>query len=100
MDQRRLAGAVRANDRVQLALGEVQADVVDRQHAAEALLQAGDAQGRRGHGLARHRRARPERPPIRPSGANSTTASSTTPMPSGQWIVCSAIASSALSNTA
>src|SRR6267143_682897 len=92
MDQRRLAGAVRTNDRVQLALGEVEADIVDRQHAAEAALQAADAQSH----VRRHRRARPERP----SGANSTTASSTTPMASGQWIVCSAIASSAISSTA
>jgi hypothetical protein len=40
VDQRRLAGAIGADQRVHLARGDVEVDAIDRDHAAEALTEA------------------------------------------------------------
>ena len=66
-DQRGLAGAVRADDGVQLARRHVERDVVGGDDAAEALAQAVDLQQRLSHGAPspagrRCRRARTARP--------------------------------------
>ena len=83
--QRRLAGAVRADQRVHLAAAHLQVDAVGRDHAAEALAQAAARRAAaRSRGIA-HRGLKPLRSePASPWRANSTTASSTQPVQNSQ----------------
>jgi hypothetical protein len=72
VEQRGLAGTVRADDADQLAFGEVEIDGVHRGEAAEAARQP--AQGQHGAELLRHHIV-----PSRPCGLNRTSSSSTMP---------------------
>ena len=83
-DERRLAGAVRADQRVHLAGADVEVDVVGRDHAAEALLEAAHLRAAVAPVAAVAHDARGARRafsrPTMPWRANSTTASSTQPV--------------------
>ena len=72
VEQRRLAGAVRADDADQLALGEIEIDGIDGGEAAEAARQP--AQGQHGRVLLCHHIV-----PNRPCGLKRTSSSSTMP---------------------
>lgn len=71
IEQRRLAGAIGADDADELALGEIEVDRVDRGEAAEAPRQP--AQGQHGIELRHHM------VPNRPCGLNRTSSRSTMP---------------------
>ena len=77
LEQRALAGAVRADHREDLAVRDLEADVVDRDQAAEALGQMLDAeQAHRSAPI----RSRTSLPRLRmPLGRNSITAIISTP---------------------
>src|SRR3984957_15868647 len=85
VDQRRLPRTVGADESETLSLTNVDADVVERDEAAEALGERGDTQQRRPE-FGRHHpspslrlpRSRPTRP-IMPSGAATTNSTSITP---------------------
>jgi hypothetical protein len=88
VEERRLPGAVRADDREVLAVDDIEVDAVGRDHAAEA----DDEPARAEDDVARHpmRAARSRRPmnPISPAGASRMIAISTPPR-----IICQASAS-------
>ena len=73
IEQRGLAGAVRADDADQIALGEVEIDAVDGGQSAEAPRQSAQRKQRR-FALLRHQIV-----PNRPCGRNRTSSSSTMP---------------------
>ena len=73
IEQRRLAGAVRADDADELALGDVEIDAIDGGQAAEAPRQP----AQRMHATVRL--LRHQTVPSRPCGRNRTSSSSTMP---------------------
>src|SRR5262249_50998912 len=75
VDQRGLAGAVRADHGVQFARADLEMDAVGAGEAAEALVQVVEAQHRLAHGagLGRNRAPIRSHAPISPPRANSTT---------------------------
>jgi hypothetical protein len=88
--QRRLAGAVGADEGVDLAARDLQVDAIGRDQAAEALLEAAHVEQRRvdrgsrgGHGAGAFA-ARRARRPTSPWRAKRTTASSTQPVQNSQ----------------
>src|ERR671931_259288 len=78
----RLAGAVRADQREELALGEREAHVVDRLHAAEGLAQVAHLEERL-HVAKRF--AQRAMVPAMPSGKRSTSTRITTPSTPRQY---------------
>jgi hypothetical protein len=83
IDQRRLARAVGAQDDEALARPRLQCDVVERAQAAEVVGEPQDLQRAHAASARRRRCTRPSRP----SGANSVTATYTTPSTSSQrWV--------------
>ena len=88
--QRRLAGAVRADQRVHFAGMHSQVDAGARDHAAEALGKLLHVEQRLGGGCGgahRLRALRSASQPARPWRANSTTASRTQPVQNSQCVV-------------
>src|SRR5262245_11259841 len=92
VEERGLAGAVRADDRVQPPAGEAEAQVVDRGQSAEALGQSLGAQDRLAHGSVRSlvstaaagsrsvsRNSHSRHNPTMPLGAKITTRMATMP---------------------
>ena len=80
MQQRRLAGAIRPDQRVHFAAAHAQVRMVGGRQPAEALDQI--------FYLQQHRHARLRaNTPVKPRGAASTTSSSTAPTPNCQWMV-------------
>ena len=69
IEQRRLAGPVRADDADQFAFGEIEIDGVDGGEAAETPRQTAQGQHGRAHHIV----------PNRPCGLNRTSSSSTMP---------------------
>ncbi len=89
VEQRGLAGAVRADQRLAAAARELEVDVRGHGEAAEALVQPARRERRRGHGAAgirppRQRASARSSRPSRPPRQNSTTSTSTRPMPNCQ----------------
>src|ERR1700719_1453549 len=85
VDQRGLAGAIRADQAEALAGLDIDADIVERGEAAEALCQCIDPQQRKvcraagGHALFSARRRLLRNSPMMPSGAATTNNTSMTP---------------------
>ena len=79
VDQRRLAGAVRADQADALALGDREIDAVERDEAAEALAQTRDFEQWRRPLLALSRASSPATSPTMPFGAMMTKATSSSP---------------------
>ena len=92
VEERGLAGAVRADDGVQASAGEVKAQAVDRGQSAEALGQLLGAQDRLAHGSVRSLvstagsasrsvkcASQSRQSPTMPLGAKITTRMATTP---------------------
>src|SRR5262249_39054417 len=90
----RFAGAVRPDQRQELALGDVEADVVDGAQAAERLCQV--AHREHAHGRVEGRALRDSKlvsPPTTPPGKASTRSRITPPSSARQYSVCRMIIS-------
>src|SRR6185437_7092913 len=96
-DQRRLAGAVGADQRVHLAGTHLQVDAGAGDHTAEALGQPLHVEQRRVAVQRRHARSSA---PARPRRAKRTTISSIQPVQNAQYVVYDASVSSATTSTA
>src|SRR5262249_27148619 len=85
VDQRGLAGAVRPDQRVTLALRQLDRDVLGDDQRAETLVQRARGEGRGAHALLRASGARRASPPRMPLGRKITTATSSAPIQKYQY---------------
>src|SRR5262249_10442768 len=80
VDQRRLAGAVRPNQRIALAGRKIERDVLGDDERAEALVQATRGERRGAHALLRANGLSRARPPRMPLGKRITAAPGSVPI--------------------
>ena len=85
VDKRRFAGAVRPDQRITLALRQLELDVLGNDERAEALVQAARGQRQGVHAALRTRRMRRVNPPRTPFGRKRTTAMSSVPIQKYQY---------------